>query len=247
MAIPVVETVQGSGFGGVSAPSMAVPAGIVADDILIIIMCAASSSGSPIWDDTTNKPQTGTWTLIGTTGSGTPDTHIAAWWSRAVGGESAVVVQCAITAPQCGMYFRISGALESGDPIDTSALTLTGSAGGNPQSITGITTGEANTLALYGISLDGGDTLSHSVDSAWTESLEIGGTNTGSAGITGSAGFQDIAGTSTASGTADVTYQGGNEGCTGIVFNIKEEPSAGGISIPVVQHHHRQLRRTKTY
>ncbi len=156
----------GAVSSGTGAITPALPAGIAANDILLLFLETAneaisiSNQNGGTWTAVTSSPQ-GT----GTAGS-TSATRLTAFWSRYNGTQGAPTASDSGNH-QLGRIIAIRGAAASGNPWDVTAGGVEATAD-TSGSIPGATTTVANTLVVTAIATSLPDSSSTTRFSAWT-------------------------------------------------------------------------------
>lgn len=223
MAIPVIEgTAITNLVSNATADTITLPASVAANDIIIII-CAMDGAPTGF---ASSGGITMTEFMISAEAS---DCTIVALWGRASGGET--VQNLTWTGSQQGrfMALRISGALESGSPIDVVGAASS-SGGATTLAITALTPGETDTLAIASVCVD-----RDRVDATDGLSTANGFTETG---ISGSSGGANGAGLivaekdmPTITSTLSPTFgTWASDECVGRMFNVKEQPAGTGFA-----------------
>ena len=156
----------GTVASGTGAITPALPAGLQANDILLLFVETANQTSSitnqngGTWTQVTGSPQ-GTGTAAATTA-----TRLTAFWSRYNGTQGAPTVSDS-GDHQLGRIVAIRGATTAGDPCDVTAggVEATSDTSG---SIPGATTTVANTLVVAAIATSLPDAASTAKFSGWT-------------------------------------------------------------------------------
>jgi len=150
--LPVIEEVSftDGGASEIEFLEMAAPIGIVADELLILIVCSDNAQ-----DDVYFNAIAG-WTKLGESGNSVCDCHIAVFFQLANGSEIDTNVTGLVASNMLGWILRISG-VDSLDIIEDSNFAASTASGVNPQIVPSITTLKDNALVLYGLAFDGGD------------------------------------------------------------------------------------------
>lgn len=194
---PVIEGFQpATPVTGADSITLTAPAGITAGELLLIIVGDDDVGAGPEFSNNVSG-----WNFLATAGNATADAHIAVYWKEATGSEGNVVVNPASTGDDIfGWYIRISGA-DTADPFDVSNFAQS-SADADPHTVPQVTTTVVNTLAIFGLSFDGGDGDPFTISgTGWAEEGELAaGTGTDNAG--GVWGSKDMP---TAGATGDVS------------------------------------------
>ncbi len=199
-AVGAVPTVQGfqttsSGATSVASLNMTAPSGITAGELLMIIVANDDTTGTAQFSNNLSG-----WNFIGTSGNGTAQAHIGAFWRVANGTEGSVTVDAQSADNMYGWYIRIAGA-NTANPINVSNFTQS-AADSNSRAIPQVVTTSDNTLAVYGLSFDGGDGDPFSISgTGWAEQGEL---TAGTAGTDG-AGVWGTKSVASAGGTVDAT------------------------------------------
>jgi len=168
LAAPPTFVAAGNVASGTGTISPALPAGIAANDILLLFVetanqaCSITNQNGGTWTQVSGSPQ-GT----GTAG-GTAATRLTAFWSRYNGTQGAPTVSDSGNHT-LGRMIAIRGAGTSGDPCDVTAggVEATSDTSG---SIPGATTTVADTLVVAAIATSLPDASSTAKFSGWTNS-----------------------------------------------------------------------------
>ena len=158
----------GTVASGTGAITPALPAGLAANDILLLFLETAnqavsiSNQNGATWSEVANSPQ-GT----GTAG-GTSATRLTAFWSRYNGTQGAPTTSDSGNH-QAGRMIAIRGVATSGDPWDVTAGG-TESTADTSGAIPGATTTVANTLVVAAIATSLPDASGTANFSAWANS-----------------------------------------------------------------------------
>jgi hypothetical protein len=200
------------------------PAGVVAGDLLLVIVGNDDDTASAQWDDATLKP-TG-FTLINTAGNATSDAHSAAFYRIADGTEgSSISVPAQSSDDFWGYYIHVTD-VNPAAPINMNGTAYTGGALTTHAIPTGTTT-VANALAFYVLAADGGDTDPFSVGGSWTEQSEIeAGAGAGNAAGTWGTRLMTVPG---ATSNASVTFTAGDS-AAGFQFALAPAQGQGSHS-----------------
>ncbi len=228
-AVPVVETyTENAVDGAISSITLTKPTGVAVNDLLVILVVDDTNTGTPQWDDSTNKPSG--FTLIETGGLSGSQCQFAAFYRVATGSEDATVA-----VPNnangdhfgvVGWYIRVSGA-DTSTPIHGEGTEVDDSSG-TTLAITGLVTTSDDTLVFYVQSFDGGDGNPFSVaGTGWAEVDEACTDTCLAAEAGGSWGTRDLA-SQGASGTATVTSTV-DDGMVGFQFAV--EPAAASVPL----------------
>jgi hypothetical protein len=159
MAIPTIVAVGTVSSVTTGACTPGIPAGNVADDILLLFVEAANEPLNAI----TNFTRIGSTAVVQSTGL---VTDLSAFWKRSVGGDSAPSIT---SSPQNHLVARIvgvRGALTSGSPINIFNTGLDNTTG-TTFSIPGATTTAADCLVFAALST-GTDVTSTTMATGWT-------------------------------------------------------------------------------
>jgi hypothetical protein len=217
VATPVVETFTSAGIStsGFSTIDLTKPAGVVADDLLLLIVGNDPFPGNATFNNIAG------WTrFVNNSGSA----GLGAFWRIADGTEPATVtVSMTDTTEVWGFYIRISGA-DTTAPINVQGVVQNS---GNSTSfvVDQVTTTVGDCLAFYALAFDGGGGAPFSVSgTGWTESAEIAaGTGAGDASGTWGTKSIPLAG---ATGDATVTTSA-SDGAAHLQFAIAPAPPGG--------------------
>ncbi len=231
MGIPVVEGYTQNSAASSSTINLTKPSGVAVGDLLVILVMNDTNTNTAQWDAVTYKPDADTWTFVNTAGNNSCDTHVGAFIRIADGTEGATInVAAQATKNYCGVYIRVSG-IDTDDELDVTGADYMSSSNLSTAPVTGITTGQADTLAFFLAAYDGNNGGTLTVDSPWTigdQDLEsIVQTIWGTQGMASAA----------ATGTADCNTTGASNGWSGFCFSINGAAS-GGPTIPVFYHHY---------
>jgi len=180
MAVPVVQSQTEAAVTGASL-TLTKPSGVVAGDLLLIIVANDNATDTAQWDDSTLKPPG--FTLINEAGTSTSDCHCAAFFRIADGSEGSTIdVPAQSSNDYVGFYARITGAHPS-SPINVVGADISI---GNATTITvgSIFPFDDDTLAVAVVGTDGGDMVPHAVSgTGWTLQNDVAqGTNNGVSG-----------------------------------------------------------------
>ncbi len=218
-AVPVVETYTQTIYASGTANYVVnKPSGDVSGDLLLIITASAEAESTTDQWDATSDPSG--WTFVQEDGDGTSDAHLAFFWKISNGSESSTFTISSIDASRPGWIacLRISGVHTT--PIGTVGATYIANA--SPAVITGMTTANANSLAMYMMTMDNSDNAPFGTPSGWTEGDEMDDTSEDSGGTDGVWGYKDMA-TAGATGSASVTTSAGSDGIIGWIIEIRSE------------------------
>ncbi|RLC97890.1 MAG: hypothetical protein DRI46_12245 [Chloroflexi bacterium] len=174
MPIPVIESQTKNSVSSSDTLTALIPAGVVADDILIVVTGFRSSSGGI----TISMNEAG-WNKVGQAGSQSPDAYVGVFWKRATGGDGNALITFSTSTinPACHMI-RVSGCHSTEDPVNAFAFDEEGP--NNPQSTSSVTTTEKKCLIIAGSSHDGADCLPVTYYSPYTLGDEqVSSTDTG--------------------------------------------------------------------
>jgi hypothetical protein len=143
-----------------AAITPALPAGIAANDILLLFLETANQAIS------ISNQNGGTWTEVTNSPQGTGATRLTVFWSR-YNGTQGVPTASDSGDHQTGRIIAIRGATTSGNPWDVTAGGVE-STSDTSGSIPGATTTVANTLVVAAIATDLPDATGTANFSAWT-------------------------------------------------------------------------------
>jgi len=148
MAVPVIETftVSNTSGGPTTTIDLTASAGIVQNDMIIIVVSL---------DGDAANPQSTDFTQFGGTSEG--NTELYYLIKRATASEPATYT-VTWTGSEAGRFtvLRVSGVLQSGAAIDTIDITGAATTGtGTTANVAAITSTEIDTLAICAVSVDG--------------------------------------------------------------------------------------------
>jgi len=220
VSLPVLAG-QNSAIADGTSITLTKPAGVVADDLLILIV---GDDADNITAGTLYAPPAG-WTLLAEAG-GANDAWVAAFYRIAdtTEGASETVQHSSTTDELYGWYLHVTGT----DP--TNPIHVVGTQGSSTNStltIPGLTTTKDDCLVFYMNSFDGADGFPFSVSgTGWTEQGELE-SPVGGAGNDASGSFGTL-GHTTKGATADATVTAATgDGQYGIQFAISAPANVG--------------------
>ncbi len=219
--IPVIEsTTQNVYESSVSTYVVNKPSGLVVGDLLLVFVANEAHNISVPEFDATSDPSG--WTFGKEGGSIVSDVHMAYFWIIATSTETAAS-NFSFSSLGINLKGFIGAARISG--VHTTPIGVEGAtyiADTASPVITGMTTANNNSLAMY---MFGVDTATYAPFTApttgWTETDEFDNTTEGSNGIDGAWGYKEMA-TAGATGTASFTISSSN-GVLGWVIEIRSE------------------------
>ena len=142
---PVIEAVGAyAAAGSTQTAQIPYPAGVVADDIIIAFFETRWEGHLVTPEGWAHAPSSPKWN-----GSSTSSLEVtaAAFWKRAVGGETGTVVFSTVANHKSGRMIRVSGCVTAGDPFEACANSAS-TAEETTASVTGGTTTGPNRLVL---------------------------------------------------------------------------------------------------
>ena len=148
---PVIESYIARSWGSTYPTELYFlkPSGVVSDNLLIIIVASDNNDGGEVFNTVSG------WSKLGEGGDYSADTHIAVYYRVSDGTEpDSTLVTSSFSDHTFGWYLNIS-CVNTITPINASNFTQSSSSS-NVHNIPEVTTDEANTLILFGLSFDGG-------------------------------------------------------------------------------------------
>lgn len=206
----------------VNTLNIAYPAGLAADDILILAVTWAADG------ETLTTPTD--FTQIGNTESpysedaGTNDMHSAVYWKRADGTETGnLTITKSGAGGGLGIFYAAlaayEGCLQSGSPIDTGPTDVTDAT--TPYTMGSITTTGANRRAVCAFCIEDNEARSSGPETGWTQRVSL----ISGIGLDGTIVIDDLEQVSAGSPTDDFFGGTTSTGAGVHAFALKPEPS----------------------
>lgn len=217
MAVPVVETGWTKSESGTARASLTLemPSGLATGELCIIVAVNDDTSATAQWDDSTLKP-TG-FTLIGEAGSGTSDSHVAAFYRVITGSESWPITVPAQSSDEfCAIALRVTG-VDTADLLNGISTPVIDN--GGDTSVTGLDTDADNCLAFTVGAHDGADGTGDVTGTGWSLLDDLNSGETDGDGVFGLVGTKSMA-SQGATGTSVLDWSA-SDGSVGFQFAIK--------------------------
>lgn len=219
--VPVVESFSEVCYEGTDVTSIVIPkpTGLQIGDCLVCWTASdVNDVSTPEYSASSDPPG---WTFVQTAGTNVTDAHLATFWKIATATETAAsnFTFTQVTAAEAwGACIRLSGVFSTA--IGTVGTAITNN-NASSHAVPGITTANANSLAMYGLVGDGTDTAPFTISgTGWSEGDEIDCGNV----ITGVSGVWGTKEMATAGATGDATVgMAVSDGAVAWIIEIRSE------------------------